>query len=123
MEESDQKTQEKLSEAPSPDEPLIDRPLPQAYDLPEKPDPRRCLLLQYIGAVVWPSFLAACAGSFFFFAMFDPVSLGPITAWEIHLSREMGYTLGFLLFWALTAGCNAVTAWLIYGFHGNKPSP
>ena len=77
---------------------------------------RRSTLVQYLGAVLWPAFLAASAATFFFFAMFDPVALGPVTAWQIELGREMGYTLGFLLFWLLTAGCSASTAWLIYGF-------
>ncbi len=78
---------------------------------------RKVCLIQYAGAVIWPSFLLACAATFFFFAMFDPLDLGPLTAWQITISRELGYTLGFFLFWLLTGASSVVTAWLIYGSH------
>ena len=71
--------------------------------------PRR---LHYIGAILWPSFLSACIGSMFFFAMFDPVELGKVTTWPIELDRHWGYTIGFFLLWLLTLSAS-ITTWLL----------
>jgi hypothetical protein len=69
--------------------------------------------LEAAGAVVWPSFLAAAAATMFFFAMFDPVRLGEIITLPLELSRLEGYTLGFFLFWLLTAISSYLTALLL----------
>jgi len=46
-----------------------------------------------------------------FFAMFDPVEL--LATIDIDVGRQSGYALGFFFFWIVSAGCSAVTAWLV----------
>jgi hypothetical protein len=74
---------------------------------------RRIARLEVIGAVVWPSFLAAAAATMVFFAMFDPPRLGEIITLPFELHRLEGYTLGFFLFWLLTAISSYLTALLL----------
>lgn len=69
--------------------------------------------LEIAGAVVWPSFLAAAAATMFFFAMFDPVQLGRVVTVPFELGRLEGYTIGFFLFWLLTAVSSYLTALLL----------
>ena len=78
---------------------------------PEKP--AYSARLHYAGAMLWASFLAACIGSMVFFAMFDPAQLGTITTWQVTLSREWGYTIGFFAFWLLTLLSSGITAFLL----------
>lgn len=68
---------------------------------------------QSIAIVVWISFLSAAVGTMLFFALFDPVDLTSIFDPDLDVSREVGYAAGFFFFWILTAGCSAVTAWLV----------
>ena len=58
---------------------------------------------------LWVSFVAACIATMVFFAMFDPETLGHVTTWPISLTRLEGYTVGFLLFWLLTASTALMT--------------
>ena len=58
--------------------------------------------LQKCIAVLWPSFLTAGAATGLFFSAFDPYDLFPFGK-ETGLSRLGIYTIGFFLFWALTA--------------------
>ena len=74
---------------------------------------RQITRLEIIGAIVWPSFLAAAAATMVFFAMFDPPRLGEIVTSPFELSRLEGYTLGFFLFWLLTALSSYLTALLL----------
>jgi hypothetical protein len=69
--------------------------------------------LHYAGAVLWSSFLAACAGTMVFFAMFDPARLAEITTWPVSIDRRWGYTIGFFAFWLLTACSSLITLVLI----------
>lgn len=46
-----------------------------------------------------------------FFALFDPVELFATVGREI--DSQSGYALGFFFFWFISAGCSAVTAWLV----------
>jgi hypothetical protein len=69
--------------------------------------------LEIIGAIVWPSFLAAAAATMVFFAMFDPPRLGEITTLPLELKRLQGYTIGFFLFWLLAALSSCLTALLL----------
>jgi hypothetical protein len=69
--------------------------------------------LEIIGAVAWPSFLAAAAATMVFFAMFDPVRLGQVVTLPFELGRGEGYTAGFFLFWLLTALSSYLTALLL----------
>lgn len=71
------------------------------------------LWLRRIGAVAWPSFLAAAAANAAFFSMVDPIELGRISFPDWALSRQMGYTVGFFMFWAVCAGSSVITAFLL----------
>lgn len=66
------------------------------------------------GLVLWPSFLAACAGSLLFFAAVDPTLLrdtGPRLFAD--LDREAGYALGFFFFWVIAAVASSLSVYLI----------
>jgi hypothetical protein len=72
--------------------------------------PRRSLS-QKLGAILWPSFFAAGVATMVFFALFDPVDLA--TLLPTHpVSRELGYTLGFFMFWIATAASSLFT-WIL----------
>ncbi len=73
----------------------------------------RRTLVQHWGAVLWPSFIAAGLASVVFFAFVDPMRLGEISFPGHAVSRELGYTLGFFMFWAVTAMASAVTGYLL----------
>ncbi len=65
-----------------------------------------------IGSVAWPSFFAAGVATFVFFAIVDPLELAEITWPRWSVSRELGYTIGFFMFWACTFASSAFTALL-----------
>ena len=46
-----------------------------------------------------------------FFALFDPVELFATVGFDV--GSQSGYALGFFFFWFISAGCSAVTAWLV----------
>ena len=48
-----------------------------------------------------------------FFALFDPAELAAAYDAELEIGREAGYAIGFFFFWIVSAGCAAVTAWLV----------
>ena len=60
--------------------------------------------------IVWPSFIAGGVGTVLLFTVLDPVDLRFVGPWE--LSRQAGYTLGFLFLWALAAASSALTCFL-----------
>ena len=66
---------------------------------------------QAIAIVAWISFLAAAIGTMLFFALFDPVELFATVG--VIVGAQSGYALGFFFFWFISAGCSAVTAWLV----------
>lgn len=66
---------------------------------------------QAVATVIWISFLAASVATMLFFAMFDPVEL--LATVDIDVGRQSGYAIGFFFFWFISAGCSAVTAWLV----------
>ena len=68
---------------------------------------------QAIAIVVWVSFLSAAVETMLFFAFFDPVELAGLLDDDITIGREAGYAAGFFFFWALSAACAALTAWLV----------
>ena len=68
---------------------------------------------QSIAIVAWISFLSAAVGTMLFFALFDPVDLTSVFDPNLDIGRQAGYAVGFFFFWILTAGCSAVTAWLV----------
>ncbi|MCE7930555.1 MAG: hypothetical protein DYH17_04170 [Xanthomonadales bacterium PRO6] len=69
-------------------------------------------LVQTVGAVLWPSFFAACVATMVFFGFVDPTELGTITFPQVQVSREWGYTLGFFMFWACTFSSSLFT-WIL----------
>jgi hypothetical protein len=67
-----------------------------------------------VGLVVWSSFLAAGVASMLFFAAVDPLMLRDAGPQRFEtLSREAGYGLGFLFFWALAASAAALCVYMI----------
>lgn len=69
-------------------------------------------LIQRAGAVLWPSFFAACVATMVFFAFVDPTELGTITFPQVEVLREWGYTLGFFMFWSCTFSSSLFT-WIL----------
>ena len=53
-------------------------------------------------AVLWPSFLVAIVATGLFFSAFDPDDLYPFGE-QTDVSRMGMYTVGFLIFWLITA--------------------
>lgn len=74
---------------------------------------RRQRLIQQWGAILWPSFIAAGVASVVFFALVDPLRLQAISFPGSVISRELGYTAGFFMFWAVTLLSSAVTGYLL----------
>ena len=73
----------------------------------------RFTVVQQLGAVLWPSFFATMIAAAVFFSLVDPLKLGAISFPGHAISRELGYTLGFLLLWLATASASAFTALLL----------
>jgi len=69
-------------------------------------------LVQRIGAIAWPSFFSAGVMTMVFFSIVDPTLLREITFPALVLSRELGYTLGFFMFWLATASSSLFT-WML----------
>lgn len=69
--------------------------------------------LACIGAIAWPSFFAAAAASVVFFAIVDPSELAEITWPHLTISRKLGYSIGFFMFWACTFGSSALSVLLL----------
>jgi hypothetical protein len=88
---------------------------PRTIHPPEQgPTPAR---LQCVGSILWPSFFVAGVVSMVFFAYVDPAALQQMTFPSLKLSRELGYSLGFLLLWLATASASLFT-WIL-----SRPSP
>lgn len=76
------------------------------FDHPPRP------MAQKVGAILWPSFFAAGVATMVFFAFIDPLALRDISFVDWDISREMGYTIGFFMFWLATASASLFT-WLL----------
>lgn len=76
------------------------------FDHPPRP------LTQRVGAVLWPSFFAACVATMVFFAFVDPFALRDMTFPELQISRVTGYSVGFFMFWLATASSSLFT-WIL----------
>lgn len=72
----------------------------------------RMPLSQCLGALLWPSFFVAGVVTVVFFAFIDPVALRDITFPSLKIGRELGYTLGFFLFWLATMSSSLFT-WIL----------
>ena len=92
-------------------------------DLHDPPEAsRRRLLIQHWGAILWPSFIAAGLASMVFFAFVDPLALRDMTFPELPITRKLGYTLGFFMFWIATASASLFTSILLSpGSRFNRP--
>jgi len=75
-----------------------------------------------LGAILWPSFLAAGVMTTVFFAFVDPLHLRDITFPGLEIGRGVGYTICFFMFWAATAIASAGT-WILLrpASHLNAP--
>ena len=69
-------------------------------------------MAQRLGAILWPSFFAAGVATMVFFAFVDPIELGNMTFPRVPLTRGLGYTIGFFMFWLATASSSLFT-WLL----------
>lgn len=69
-------------------------------------------LVQRLGAILWPSFFAAAVSTMVFFAYVDPLALRDLTFPQLPLTRELGYSVGFFMFWAATCSASLFT-WIL----------
>ncbi|MDO5609724.1 MAG: hypothetical protein Q4G62_02910 [Pseudomonadota bacterium] len=76
------------------------------FDHPPRP------LAQRVGAILWPSFFAACVATMVFFAFVDPLQLRDMTFPAVNISRMTGYGIGFFMFWLATASSSLFT-WIL----------
>lgn len=67
-------------------------------------------LIQRIIAVLWPSFLTSGVATGLFFTAFDPNDLMMISG-QAEISRMGVYSIGFFLFWLLTAATCGLTCY------------
>jgi hypothetical protein len=79
---------------------------------------------QRIGAILWPSFFAAGVATMVFFAFVDPLALRDMTFPHIEISRGLGYSIGFFMFWLATASSSLFT-WILLrpASRFNQPLP
>jgi hypothetical protein len=82
---------------------VLDRP---PFDHQPRP------MAQRVGAIVWPSFFTAGVATMVFFAFIDPLDLRDITFPGVEISRSMGYTIAFFMFWLATVSSSLFT-WLL----------
>jgi len=75
--------------------------------------PKAVAQIRRWGAVLWPSFLMAGIATMVCFANIDPAELQLATCPELQLSRKLGYTLGFFMFWGVTAWSSFLTMLLL----------
>lgn len=76
------------------------------FDHPPRP------MAQRVGAILWPSFFAAGVATMVFFAFVDPMDLVDISFPGLEITRALGYTIAFLMFWLATASSSLFT-WLL----------
>ena len=79
---------------------------------------------QRLGAILWPSFFTAGVATMVCFAFIDPMELRDLTFPGLNISRELGYTIGFFLFWIATSASSLFT-WILLrpASRFNRPLP
>jgi hypothetical protein len=77
-----------------------------------RPDHPPRPLSQRLGAILWPSFFAAAVSTMVFFAYVDPLALRDLTFPQMPMTRELGYSVGFFMFWAATSSASLFT-WIL----------
>jgi len=75
---------------------------------------------QRIGAVLWISFLLATVATGVFFSAIDPLELRYCVSFP-EVGRTTAYTVGFLLFWLLTASSALLSVAFVYP--AEQPAP
>lgn len=65
-----------------------------------------------LGISLWVSFLSAGVATMLFFATFDPSIIAQVATYPMVMDRSTGYSLGFLLFWALLFANSMAVIWL-----------
>lgn len=73
-------------------------------------DEQKTPRIQRVIAVLWPSFLTAGVATILFFTAFDPQLILAVSGYG-EVSRMAGYTIGFFIFWLLTASSCALTCY------------
>jgi len=68
---------------------------------------------QRIAAVLWITFLTAGVATGAFFSAIDPLELKYCVSFP-EVSRTTAYTIGFLLFWLLSAGSALMAVFFVY---------
>ena len=106
----------------------MNEPVATEHNAGEAPEPQPAL--QRWGAILWPSFIWAAVATMVFFAFVDPVELHEISFPGWDLPRIAGYSIGFFMFWAVTAASSFWTWVLLRPAHsinaeqpGRKPKP
>ncbi len=66
-----------------------------------------------IAVILWPAFLMAAVLELFIFALVDPAQLHGPNGVPLPFSVQTIYSLGFFVFWSVTAGGCAITAFLL----------
>ena len=72
--------------------------------------------------VLWPSFLVAIIATGVFFSAFDPHDLFPFGV-DVEISRLGAYTIGFFLFWILSALAGIGTLYFAITNCRREPTP
>lgn len=80
---------------------------PPPFDHPVRPLPQR------LGAILWPSFFSAAVATAVFGALVDPIELRDITFPHLQITRGLGYTVAFFMFWLSTASASLFTWYLL----------
>jgi hypothetical protein len=88
------------------------------FDHPPRP------MAQRVGAILWPSFFAAAVATMVFFAFIDPQDLREISFVDWEIGRQLGYSIGFFMFWLATAASSLFT-WVLLrpASRFNRPLP
>ena len=69
-------------------------------------------LVQRLAAVLWPSFIASGIATIIFFTLFDPLEITNCVGGP-DISRMGYYSVGFFMFWVLTASTCAFTCYFL----------
>jgi hypothetical protein len=75
-------------------------------DVDKVPKIQKCV------SILWPSFLVAGVATALFFTVFDPKVLLIDKPWG-DISRMGAYTIGFFIFWLLTASSCMLTCYFL----------
>ena len=89
------------------------RPADDATDLQSGERLATGMQVARIGPILWPSFFAAGVATMVFFAIVDPIDLSDMAWPHVRVSRELGYSIGFFMFWSCTLSASWFTALLL----------